>query len=726
MSGLISKRAGILKLSSLTSAIFKNIDVFDDIILAIKRASNITIPPSLANLNFKIGTNNLRQFLIDLKTFEKSDPALKAKMLSSVDPKDINLYVEFLEALIEAKTASPTKLNTFLNVAGNDAKIVKINNSIEGIVSNTSVASARAAAKNAPVTSPAGTPHKSQPSAPPKGPPKSPSGGLGGPSKAPGSPGIISKILDVVKDGAQYGRGIASLLWLTATGFGLYYAYQWYTTDNKEEAIGSISNIVACINNIKLDQNSAVFKLKAEIVADLNSLSRGIAAGSQDNELIKKLFGQEGTIANFIQRISDERSSERNAVLITSPSVDTPMSYTSEEFLSDLKCINDGLESLLKIINDEARRKNKVGVEGMVGQPPYVGRQGSDRVVEGNVVLSTRNRYRVIISTRKPSIPQRFILYFANGRGPDGFFSSPEFTAFVDPDERSPLGGVGLIPNSIGLLPIEERIASAIKYCYNNDIDSGKELKSFMVKQINSGVGRVRKLFTNEPEERALRRTIQFYSNYSGNQNDISENDGNNSNSNKENKGLIERMKQRREQRIEDRNNRPLNVSERRRIFSQKNQQSINKDDLTMNKLAESSKPKVDAYENAVKGLEDALTKSYYAGLNSMYNEKPSAPKTDLKDLYGLNKETGAEMIQSAHPKSVYVGEAMGDGALIENSLEQQAKTEKMMLERPTGNFQSKHAFFAHLDKLLKFAKDSGKTEAYKLISETINKLEKN
>jgi hypothetical protein len=252
-----------------------------------------------------------------------------------------------------------------------------------------------------------------------------------------------------------------------------------------------------------------------------------------------------------------------------------------------------------------------------------------------------------------------------------------------------------------------------------------------MVREINSGVGKIKRIFSNEPEERALNRAIDFYKSSRSQPDEILGDDKPSDNNNRMFGGgaMIDRMRERREDRREDRENRReqrgINVKSSSLInFMQKNQQSINKDNLTVNKMASTEKTKVTVYDDAVKGLEDKLTKSYYAGLNSMYNEKPKAPKTDLKDLYGLNEKSSVDVIQSAHPKSVYIAESMGDGALIENTLEQQAKTESKLLSGPTGNFRSKNAFVLHLDKLAKHAKESGKEEAYELIKSTINKLE--
>jgi hypothetical protein len=190
--------------------------------------------------------------------------------------------------------------------------------------------------------------------------------------------------------------------------------------------------------------------------------------------------------------------------------------YDDQDFAETIMCINNSSLEAANIMNSIISGASAGSNPG--GKQSGNGPQRNDRSnvggasITGNITLSTGQSYAIVIDTRKPSMPQRFILYFANGAGPDNFFSSPEFAAFVDPSEESPTGGSGLVPNAIGVNPIEKRIVSAIKYCYNNDIDSGRELSRFMIGQINSGVGRLKKLFTNEPEQRVLSRSIDYYS----------------------------------------------------------------------------------------------------------------------------------------------------------------------------------------------------------------------
>ncbi len=515
---------------------------------------------------------------------------------------------------------------------------------------------------------------------------------------------------------------ITSIAWAAA---GLYGAYLLFSDEEKDQSNDAIGRIIGCLQNIPVDPSSEAMNLKRSLISKLSFLRDNINGESgESGKLISEIFDKDGLMQNFTGSVA------------TGKNVDINDSYTMENLSQDIACVSDASSELVNLAksNSEVTASDyptgtkrptgpSLGGSDQVG-PTYTGSDGGTQSgsisnvtansIVVNVTLSTGETYQVPISTKKPSIPQRFILYLANGRGPDNFFASPTFAAFVDPDQSSPIGGSGLVPNSIGSQNIEDRIASAIKYCYNNDIDSAIELRRFMIRQINSGVGFLKKLFTNEPEQRVLDRAIGFYASGSASSGDISEP-----------MSRREMRQDRRERRRVDRaNRRASDFSDNIIKNSQKNNESINKEDSAMNKLAQ-KKNKVDAYEYAVKGLEDSLTKAYYAGLNSMYNEKPKDKKKDLKDLYNIDEEGGIKAIQSAHPKSVHVGESMGDGSLIENSLEQQYKTEQKLLPTPTGNFTSKNAFFQHLYKLRKVAKDSGKKEAFELINETINKLEK-
>ncbi len=165
-------------------------------------------------------------------------------------------------------------------------------------------------------------------------------------------------------------------------------------------------------------------------------------------------------------------------------------------------------------------------------------------------------------------------------------------------------------------------------------------------------------------------------------------------------------------------------------IISQASKNNLNKMKKTSNSInnqeliRKAAETRVSYFGDANLGLKEQLTKSYYAGLTDMYNEKPQRRSSDYKDLYGFQEETGEDLVLQSHPKSVTLADAMGKGGLVENGLEQKEKSTYVALTTPSGNFQSKYAStIGYLTKLAKAADDQGKKEVSKLIRQTIQKL---
>jgi hypothetical protein len=309
--------------------------------------------------------------------------------------------------------------------------------------------------------------------------------------------------------------GLKGLVLLSVVGAIGYYFYN-SSKEEKEKLNLSIDKIIVCLRDIPLEKGSSLDNLRSSIInrlikLKLYSSSSQMLTIEQEEEFKKlmiDLFSLESnsSIPSFVTLANNEFASGRIS----------GFNYDDQDFAETIMCINNSSLEAANIMNSIISGASAGSNPG--GKQSGNGPQRNDRSnvggasITGNVTLSTGQSYAIVIDTRKPSMPQRFILYFANGAGPDNFFSSPEFAAFVDPSEESPTGGSGLVPNAIGVNPIEKRIVSAIKYCYNNDIDSGRELSRFMIGQINSGVGRLKKLFTNEPEQRVLSRSIDYYS----------------------------------------------------------------------------------------------------------------------------------------------------------------------------------------------------------------------
>jgi hypothetical protein len=151
-----------------------------------------------------------------------------------------------------------------------------------------------------------------------------------------------------------------------------------------------------------------------------------------------------------------------------------------------------------------------------------------------------------------------------------------------------------------------------------------------------------------------------------------------------------------------------------------KTSKSINNQEF----IRKAAETRVSYFGDADSGLKDQLTKSYYAGLTGMYNEKPQKRPSDYDKFYGVQKETGPDLVLQSHPKSITLADAMGKGGLVENGLEQKEKSTYVALNTPTGNFQSKYAStIGYLTKLAKAADEQGKKEVSKLIRQTIQNL---
>ena len=152
--------------------------------------------------------------------------------------------------------------------------------------------------------------------------------------------------------------------------------------------------------------------------------------------------------------------------------------------------------------------------------------------------------------------------------------------------------------------------------------------------------------------------------------------------------------------------------------------ESTNRLNIGMRKMADQYPNKY--ISDAISGLSDQYSKLYYAGLKSMYNQKRENVKADYSDLYDVHKEKGADLIHEAHPNAIVVSDAMGNGGLVENLLEQKSHSEGVAKSAPTGNFRGKHADLAVIDALIKIANQAdndGLFEVSKMIDSTIESI---
>jgi len=91
---------------------------------------------------------------------------------------------------------------------------------------------------------------------------------------------------------------------------------------------------------------------------------------------------------------------------------------------------------------------------------------------------------------------------------------------------------------------------------------------------------------------------------------------------------------------------------------------------------------------------------------------------------YNITKETGKELIEKAHPKSVTMADAMGNGGLVENEVQQQEKDIEIALKMPNGALIGIHAsVVSELVKLANHLEDMGKHKEAIRVDETIRRI---
>ena len=247
------------------------------------------------------------------------------------------------------------------------------------------------------------------------------------------------------------------------------------------------------------------------------------------------------------------------------------------------------------------------------------------------------------------------------------------------------------------------RISLAIQRMARYNIDSVRELRRDLLEDSRDQLGQG--LFNTSPAYRDERRSLRAPTRESRRQ----------------------ERRDRRRRRRESRRRADSNLEHLHKISNKKSlYESTNIDDLIGTKRRIESNmsfnKKADEHSNeyfrgAVKGLNDSSAKTYYAGFKDMYNERPEKRPKDANSLYMTGDETGSELVQRAHPKSVVVSDAMGRGGLVENLLEQHRHGEEVAFSTPTGNYRSKHAFVLdELKGLAKKARSENNAEAFEMI----------
>lgn len=171
---------------------------------------------------------------------------------------------------------------------------------------------------------------------------------------------------------------------------------------------------------------------------------------------------------------------------------------------------------------------------------------------------------------------------------------------------------------------------------------------------------------------------------------------------------------------------------ENNEIFTQKFAKPANNDTSSViydNRIILNMRKKADQFskeyfQEAVSGLEDQYAKSYYAGLKGMYDQKLSKTEPDYKSLYEIHNESGNALIGSAHPETIDLVEAMGNGGIVENQIEQHRHNQGVAQSMPTGNFRNRNAWIIQsLVKLADQVDEQGLKEASDLIDAALKEL---
>jgi len=130
--------------------------------------------------------------------------------------------------------------------------------------------------------------------------------------------------------------------------------------------------------------------------------------------------------------------------------------------------------------------------------------------------------------------------------------------------------------------------------------------------------------------------------------------------------------------------------------------------------------------DDALQGLSKEYAGSFYTGLDGTYKLNDNAEEDKYSSYYNVHDETGADLIGSAHPKSINLADAMGNGGLVENAVESGNRMAEIARNTPSGNYRSKHAGIAErLNKLAKFAGLSGDRQSMKKINIAIRKFKR-
>ena len=125
--------------------------------------------------------------------------------------------------------------------------------------------------------------------------------------------------------------------------------------------------------------------------------------------------------------------------------------------------------------------------------------------------------------------------------------------------------------------------------------------------------------------------------------------------------------------------------------FLEKNSSNYNKSTNFNNINKKADKISDGYFKDAIKDLDnDAQIKEYYIAYSELYDAKVEKKPQTFKDLY---KVPSKDLTNKAHPKSIVLSDAKGNGGLIENGDEAQKAIIDVVTRNPTGFNNHRYAF---------------------------------
>lgn len=490
---------------------------------------------------------------------------------------------------------------------------------------------------------------------------------------------LAKRSAGVVGTGAvkYVGKGVL----LGALALGVYKAYLYFFRNNKQYVIEQVSEY-------KKAQYDIVRKLRE---LDFKSDSQG---QELTNRLIDTILESFKSIDFLLKEKEDITEQEYNKVIIDLNSViDEVSGYIENKKVIELDLVSKtGFDSVIDDLTKFLNQTIKIGELATPKEQP-----SSGRIVEPAAMRAE--------TTEEPAesvgtgLPQIISIYdedidishlgremrSAAPRMIEKVFNTPEGLVFVDPDNI--WGGwlkqttIADSDNNVSRNYSADYL-KAFKYLFLNKIFNRVQLKQFM-KQNLPKVSRKR-LSGFHDALKHYRGNVEKYANQQKND-----------------------------------------------FFTQKFQKTANSlnssviskgNILAMNKKAD--KASKEYFEKAIINLDEEYAKEYYNNFRDMYDQEPADIAMDYSKLYDVNDETGAELIGAAHPKTIEVADAMGNGGVVENQIEQQRHNINVTKSMPSGNFQGRYAWVIEsLVKLADSTDENGMKKASDLIDETLEEL---